>query len=99
MATGNDTIAARQVDAPALAMPERARRVLWRCRRGMRELDLLLQRYMGERYGVAPPAERRAFERLLELPDPQIAACLLHGEPAPDAELGRLLARLRPGGA
>jgi antitoxin CptB len=75
------------------------RRILWRCRRGMRELDLILQRYMEAHYASASAAERCTFERFLELPDPQIAAYLLRRLAAPDAELAGLLARLVPGGA
>jgi antitoxin CptB len=47
-------------------------RLKWRCRRGMRELDVLLQRYLEERYPSAPEQEQRAFEALLELPDPDL---------------------------
>jgi antitoxin CptB len=49
-----------------------ARRVLWRCRRGMKELDVLLERFARERYGAATPDEKRAFARLLDLPDPDL---------------------------
>jgi antitoxin CptB len=49
----------------------------WRCRRGMRELDVLLERYLDERYPSAPASEQRAFEALLELPDPELFAYLL----------------------
>ena len=40
----------------------------WRCRRGMRELDVLLERYLRERYPSAPAAEQQAFAALLDLP-------------------------------
>ena len=33
----------------------------WRCRRGMRELDVLLERYLRERYPSAPAAEQQAY--------------------------------------
>jgi heterodisulfide reductase subunit C len=45
---------------------ERAR-ILWRCRRGMKELDELFERYMAVRYDNAPEAEQRDFARLLAL--------------------------------
>ncbi len=48
------------------------RRVRWRCRRGMRELDALLMRFVDEHYRTAVPATRQAFEALLNLPDPEI---------------------------
>jgi antitoxin CptB len=52
----------------------------WRCRRGMKELDLLLLRYVEEQYGEAPSAHQEAFRALLEAPDPVIYAYCLGGE-------------------
>jgi antitoxin CptB len=65
----------------------------WRCRRGMKELDLLLEAYLRHRYPHAPREERRAFEQLLEQPDPDLAAWLLHGAPHPRGELAIVLMR------
>lgn len=47
-------------------------RLAWRCRRGTRELDHLLQRYLRDRYPKAGGEEQAAFERLLELQDPEL---------------------------
>jgi antitoxin CptB len=54
-------------------------RLLWRCRRGLKELDVLLERFAREHYPSASESERAAFEQLLELSDPELAACLLEG--------------------
>jgi antitoxin CptB len=59
-------------------------RLRWRCRRGMKELDILLTRYLDERYGMAPADEQDAFRRLLEIQDPVIYAYCLGQEPAPE---------------
>jgi antitoxin CptB len=72
-----------------------ARRLLWRCRRGMKELDVLLERFARERYESASADEKRAFARLLDLPDPELAGYVFgHATPAePDlAHLARLIA-------
>lgn len=45
---------------------ERAR---WRCRRGMLELDIVLQRFMDRHYRQLDEAGLQQFERLLALPD------------------------------
>ncbi len=45
---------------------ERAR---WRCRRGMLELDIVLQRFMNAHYAKLSQAELLQFETLLNLPD------------------------------
>jgi antitoxin CptB len=67
----------------------------WRCRRGMKELDLLLLRYLQEHWPAATATERACFESFLALPDPTIAAYLLAGEVASDPALEALLVRLR----
>jgi antitoxin CptB len=56
----------------------------WRCRRGMKELDFLLLRYLRDRHAAAASDERAAFVEFLELPDPDIARYLLAGDVPPD---------------
>ena len=77
--------------APAAEMG----RLLWRCRRGMKELDLLLSGYLAECWSAAAPGERAAFERILELPDPLLAAYLMEREVPSDPPVQDLLAILR----
>jgi antitoxin CptB len=48
------------------------RRLRWRCRRGMRELDQLLLRYLDVRWPQAPESERAVFLRLLECEDDKL---------------------------
>jgi len=72
-----------------------ARVLRWRCRRGMKELDVLLERYA---VGVLPRAdadERRLLGRLLEHPDPQLASYFLGGERPADPSLAALVTRIR----
>ncbi|SET32621.1 antitoxin CptB [Nitrosospira multiformis] len=45
---------------------ERAR---WRCRRGLLELDVVLQRFMDKHYAALDEAGIRQFEMLLDFPD------------------------------
>ncbi len=45
---------------------ERAR---WRCRRGLLELDIVLQRFMDQYYSQLDESGLEQFERLLVLPD------------------------------
>ncbi len=65
-------------------------RLKWRCRRGMRELDVLLTRYLTERWPSAPAAEQAAFEAFLELPDPEIYDLCLRRAASPTAAFERL---------
>jgi antitoxin CptB len=77
----------------------RIARLRWRCRRGMRELDVVLQRYLESRYPWAPAAEQQAFESLLELQDPQLFAYVLGSDAPIDPELTNVIARLADAGA
>lgn len=70
-------------------------RLRWRCRRGMKELDVLLLRYLEHDYGSAPAGERAAFARILELQDPEIFGYLVGRAVATDETLRHVLARLR----
>lgn len=69
-------------------------RLRWRCRRGMRELDMLLLAYTDGCYPQADAAEQAAFRRLLSLPDPEILALLTGRSSADDALLGTIIERL-----
>jgi antitoxin CptB len=70
------------------------KRLLWRSRRGMKELDVLLERFVRERYVAASESQKCAFAQLLELPDPVMADYLLGHAIPPEAswrELTRLI--------
>jgi antitoxin CptB len=72
-----------------------SRRLLWRCRRGMKELDVLLERFARDALPSASDSERRALTRFLELPDPLLADYLLGQAVPPEPELARLATRIR----
>lgn len=44
-------------------------RLRWKCRRGLLELDLVLQRFLLMQYPSLPADEQLAFENLLEAAD------------------------------
>ncbi|QSA95565.1 succinate dehydrogenase assembly factor 2 [Methylococcus sp. EFPC2] len=70
-------------------------RLGWRCRRGTRELDLLLATYLEQAYDQAPVPEQAAFESLLALPDPELAALLSGTSVHPTAALNALADKIR----
>lgn len=57
-------------------MGERSR-LLWRCRRGIREMDLLLQRFVERYYPDLDPEARQQFEAFLEETDMDILAWIM----------------------
>jgi antitoxin CptB len=69
-------------------------RLRWRCRRGMKELDVLLERYLARRYEQAPALERRRFAALLEQEDPVIWAWTMDYAAIP-AEFSDVIEQLR----
>ncbi len=52
------------------------KQLLWRCRRGTRELDLLLGRFVENHYIDLSQDEKQAFAALLEIEDPALAQWL-----------------------
>ena len=71
------------------------RRLRWRCRRGMRELDRLLERYLDRAWTEASDAERGVFLRLLDCEDDRLWRWFLGHETPPDADLDRLVQHIR----
>ena len=59
-----------------------SRRLAWRCRRGLLELDIVLQRFVAQYYEGLSVAELSAFDAMLALPDNDFWA-LVSSENAP----------------
>ena len=67
----------------------------WRCRRGMKELDLLTLGYLERYYRDAPAEDQEAFARLLDLQDPQLMSYMLGREAPVDAAAARVVDVMR----
>ena len=77
------------------ALDERRRRILFRAwRRGVREMDLVMGRFADVHLPTMSEAELAEFERLLDVPDPQVFAWIIGGEPPPREFDTPLFARL-----
>jgi antitoxin CptB len=83
------------VTAQANTLDAEARRLLWRCRRGMKELDVLLERYVRSQVAGASSQERAILDQLLELPDPVLADYLFGHTPVSDPLMTPLVAAIR----
>jgi len=66
----------------------------WRCRRGLRELDLVFARFLERGVDDLNPEELATFERLLEQNDLEIYDWLLGRSQPPGDDFRRLIARL-----
>jgi antitoxin CptB len=62
-------------------MAEPISKLRWQCRRGTRELDVLLLRYLETRYARLAESEKEEFRALLDLQDPELIGYLLQGVP------------------
>jgi antitoxin CptB len=76
------------------SLDQEARRLLWRCRRGMKELDVLLERFARRELPGSTSEQRQTLARFLELPDPELVDYLLGQAIPPDPELARLVQRI-----
>lgn len=70
------------------------RRLRWRCRRGMRELDQLMLRYLDGRWPQADDGERAVFLRLLDCEDDKLWRWFMGRERPEDADLDTLVHRI-----
>ncbi|MEW8625351.1 MAG: succinate dehydrogenase assembly factor 2 [Candidatus Thiodiazotropha sp.] len=70
-------------------------RLRWQCRRGMLELDVLLEAFLEQHYSDMPPRMQRHFIQLLEFPDPIIHAWCIGGEKPDDEEFAELVSSIR----
>jgi antitoxin CptB len=72
-------------------------RLRWLCRRGMKELDVVLVRYLDNAYESATTIEQDRFRALLQMPDPDLYNLLLGRDVTDDPDLARFLRQLRGG--
>lgn len=61
----------------------------------MKELDVLLLRYLERDYPQASPADRQAFARIIDLQDPELFGYLVGRYVVADASLHHVIARIR----
>ena len=70
-------------------------RLRWRCRRGMRELDLLLTRYLDRGWSAASDSERRIFLQILECEDDTLWRWFMGLAAPEEKDLDELVGRIR----
>ena len=70
-------------------------RLRWLCRRGMKELDVVLSRYLERTFSNAGEQEQQIFRELLEMPDPDLYSLLVGRTKSPDKAVNDLLCKLK----
>jgi succinate dehydrogenase flavin-adding protein (antitoxin of CptAB toxin-antitoxin module) len=74
---------------------EELRRLRWRSRRGLLELDLVLDRFWAGAGAGITREEAAALERLLRLPDNDLLDLVMGRGQAPEPDLRDMLDKLR----
>ena len=67
----------------------------WQCRRGVKELDVVLSEYLDNHYSQANAKEQQDFEDLLRLEDPLLLSCLMNEDDLDDKDQQILVEKLR----
>lgn len=71
-------------------------RLRWRSRRGMLELDIVLHKFIDERYSSLDAQDKLAFEALLAYPDNELWD-IISGKSEPEEHYNRIIALIGRG--
>ena len=69
--------------------------MLQRCRRGMLELDILLNSYLDKNYNTMSPRQGDVFSEVLDYPDQVLFDLLLGNMQSSDARVNRLVSEIQ----
>ena len=70
------------------------RKIKWKCRRGMLELDILLERFYKNQFLNLTTEEKKSFDRFLDEPDYLLYSWLLGHEIASDNQFQCLIKKI-----
>ena len=83
-------------DTPIYTTPaDEIPRLKWLCRRGVKELDIIMSHYLEYSFLDAPASEQKAFRELLQIEDPILFQLVVGKEKSHNLEQDKLLALLR----
>ncbi len=69
----------------------RLARIRWACRRGMLELDVLLQPFFDNCFAQLSAEQQQGFERLLQCDDPDLFNWFMNNKPCTDEQLAQMV--------
>ncbi len=75
-----------------------ADRLRWQCRRGMLELDLLLEGFLDQGYDALSDEQKTLFVRVLNTEDQLLLDWLMGYVVPSDAKIRQMVERMRAGG-
>lgn len=71
------------------------KQLVWRCRRGIRELDVLFGRFLASDYSALNTAEQADFQRMLDVQDPIIMDWLFGKYDSEDVGIQAIIEKLK----
>ncbi len=71
------------------------RKVIYRARRGLKELDIYFDPYVRKHYLTAPEADKLAFAQLIEQEDPDLLDWFMAVSTPEDVEMARMVEQLK----
>lgn len=73
---------------------EEINRMRWACRRGMLELDLVLEPFVVSRYAQLGETDRQRFQQLMRCEDQDLFAWFLRREQSDDEEMNAIVSKV-----
>ena len=83
------------MQATTASGPDNYNRLAWQCRRGMRELDELLNSFLLQGYRSLDEAAQETFSRLLEYPDAVLLELLMGRMSPADKDVACIVQKIR----
>jgi len=72
-------------------LAEHINKLAWRCRRGTKELDVLMQKFLNNYYQSASLELQQAFERMLDMQDPELYDLLVGRQASSDQSVNQVI--------
>ncbi len=72
-----------------------ARKINWKCRRGMLELDLIFRKFFEKTFPGLSPGEQQIFAEFLDEFDPVLADWIFGKHPPADDRFDNIVKRMR----
>lgn len=70
---------------------ENLQKLTWRCRRGTKELDVLMHKFLDQYYQITTPELQKAFEDMLDMQDPELYDLLIGKQASPDQNINKVI--------
>ncbi len=70
---------------------ENLQKLAWRCRRGTKELDVLMQKFLNKHYQTANEDLQHAFEKMLDMQDPELYDLIVGRQASKDKNINQVI--------